>query len=222
MRNRIKKVSALSAFCVVVVALSVLTGCKPADTGKLLVAQVDLVPTGSAMKALVWCIPAGSFFPVSGATVTVNGESVPEFFGNLSLSLTAVSPGQNVTLQFSFEDIDILKTLAMPAKPNITTAAATHAATDSILIEWDAVSPTLDNIAVSVSSSYTNSSNGYTAVLAANAINHTIPGSTFLPGQGSIPVIVEAMNKTTDLGSSAMAGSIYQVGNQSSVVIATN
>ena len=168
------------------------------------------------------CLPTGSQVPVSGATVTVNGESLPELFGNLSFNLLAVAPGQNVTLHFVYQDIDILKTLVMPNKPDITTLSAAHDATGGILIEWNLVNPPLDNITVSVSSSYTKSPNGYTAVLSNTATGHTIPANTLKTSQISIPVIVEAMNQTTNLGSSVISGSVYQVGNQDEVEIETN
>lgn len=222
MSNRTVNVGVLSALCALAVSLGVLSGCSEPAKGKLLIAQVDLLPSSAAMQAFVVCLPAGSQLPVSGATVTVNGESVPEFFGNFSLSLPAVSSGQNVTLHFAYEDIDILSTLVMPAKPSITTGSGTYAATDPITIGWALISPAPDNIVVSVPYYYTNSTNGYTAVISGALTSHTIPGSTFISGQGSIPVVVEAMSKTTDLGSSMIVGSYYMVGNQSSVPITTS
>jgi hypothetical protein len=89
MRNRIVKVGVLSAFCAIAVSLSVLTGCAdPGDKRKLLIAQVDLTYSSTTMQAFVWCIPAGSHFPVDGTstTVTVNGEPVPSsIYGNTAV-----------------------------------------------------------------------------------------------------------------------------------------
>jgi hypothetical protein len=221
MKNRIRNVGILPAFGVIAICLGALLGCDQSGGGNVLAAQVDLLPAGTAMQAYVVCLPSGSLMPVSGATVTVNGESVPEFFGNLSFNLAPVIVGADVTLHFVYQDIDILKALAMPAKPSNLTGAGTFPATNSITIGWDLFNPAPDNITVSVISGYTNSSDGYTAVLAGTAITHIIPGGTLKAGQLSIPVIVEAMHKTTDFGSSVGAGSFYSVGNQSSVNVAT-
>lgn len=222
MRNRIKNVGVLSALCVVAVTLSVLVGCEPAAKGMLLAAEVDLT-SGGDMQAIVLCIESGSYLPVDSATVTVNGQDVPpSFLGNMSFTLTPVAPAANVTMHFSYEDIDILKTLMMPSKPTALTGAGTYAATSAIPIGWTQVSPIPDNIAISVTSGYTNSSDGYTAVIPGNSVSHSIPANTFKTNQPAITVIVEAMNSTTNLGSSVLAGSIYQVANQEELTITTN
>jgi hypothetical protein len=165
------------------------------------------------MQAVVACTESGSLFPVDSATVTVNGEDVPpSFLGNISFTLTPVAPAADVTMHFSFEDVDILKTLVMPTKPPAVTNNRQTLVTSPITISWGTITPTPDNVEVSVSFN-TQSGDPFSAVLPGDTTTYDIPANTLI-ASSSITVMVAALNSTTNLGSSVMAGSIYQVGNQ--------
>lgn len=221
MRNRIRNFGILSAFCVVAAALSILTGCDSGAKEMLLAAEVDLT-SGNAMQAIVLCLEEGSYLPVDSATVTVNGLPVPaSFLGNISYSLNpAAAAGEDVTMHFSFEDIDIQKTLVMPEKP-FDLASTDTDSDQTILITWSLVNNAQDHVVVFIASG-TRNGDTYSVSLPGSATSHTIPAKTLKAGQFSVPVIVEAMNSTTNLGSSVGAGSVYQVANQGEVDIDTD
>jgi hypothetical protein len=219
MRKRLNNVGILPALCVAAVALGALTGCDT-NKGKLLVADVGLT-SGGAMVASVVCLEGGSLFPVDSATVTVNGLDVPpSFLGNISFSLVpAAAAGDDVTMHFSFDDVDILKTLKMPAKPTAVTKSATTVSTP-ITINWSGVAGPPNNIVVSVSFD-TVSGDPFSVTLPGTATTCDIPANTLLSGK-SITVIVAATNSTTNLGSSVTAGSFYLVENQEEVNFTSN
>jgi hypothetical protein len=72
---------------------------------------------------------------------------------------------------------------------------------------------------VSISGIYTVSTDSYTVVLPSTATTHTIPSNILKSPQAAVIVIVAAVNSTTNLGSSVMAGSGYQVANEDWVSI---
>ncbi len=212
MRNR-PNVGILSALCVVAVALGALIGCDT-NKGKLLAAEVDWLAAGG-FGAFVVCIEGGALFPVETATVTVNGQDVPpSFLGNISYTLNPIAVGDDVTMHFSFDDVDILKTLKMPAKP-LNVVAATTLVTNPITISWNLVAPPLDNVVVSVSSN-TATGDPFSVTVPSTWTSYDIPANILLSGK-PITVTVAAVNSTTNLGSSVMAGSVYVVANQEDV-----
>jgi hypothetical protein len=225
MRNRIGMVGILSVMCALALTFGVLTGCTPGGGNDkyLFAAEVDLLPGGN-MQALVACVPEGEYFPVDGSltTVTVNGEPVPPWIlGNYSNSLTAVSQGDNVTLHFAYKDMNVQKTLTMPAAPNITTALVSFDSTLPKTIAWDPILPTPDSFAIMLPSSATVSGDTFTEFVSGNSTSYVIPGGTLLASTPFL-VTVEALNKTSSLGSSAMPGSVYMVGNQDQVSMSTD
>ncbi len=220
MRNRMKNVGMLAAFCVAAACVAVLAGCNPASGGGLLLAA-DVHTNGGFTDATIIGIQDKTTI-VSSATVKVNGTTVPFFFfGNIS-SVPLINVGDPVTLHFADKDVDVQSTLTMPDVPtSITIPPATYYATNSLPLTWTSpATGTWDNIVVTVSSSYTVSSDGFTATLGPGVTSYTLPPNILTPG-GSVPIIVEAMNSTTSLGS-VSAGSVYQVANQAQLNITVN
>lgn len=219
MRNRIENVGILSALCGIATALSMLVGCSSGgDGGVLLAAEVD---TKSGTTIATVAAVQDKTTLIDTATVTVNGTTVPFFLVAYIGGVPLIGAGANVTLHFVYKDIDIQKALTMPDVPNITSPlpGATFTPGNTVPLTWDAPpSGTWDNIVVSISGTYTVSSDEYTAILPANATGHIIPGNVLDSPQSAVTVIVEAMNSTTNLGS-VRAGSFYQVANQDSVSI---
>ena len=220
MKNRIKNVGILSAFCVVVLFAAVLSGCNPSSGGGLLLAA-DVHNNGGFTDATIIGIQDKTTI-VDSATVTVNGTTVPFFlFGNIS-SVLLINAGNPVTLHFTYQNVDVQSTLTMPDVPTITTVApgSGASASSTFLLNWTLPGTVnWQNIVVTVSSLYTVSSNGFTATLAPGATSYTLPANILT--LGSALIIVEAVNSTTSLGS-AGAGSVYQVANQAQLSITVN
>jgi len=179
MRNRIKNVGILSAFCVVVLLVAVLSGCNSNSGGVLLAAEVH--NNGSATTATVAGVQDKTT-PITDATVTVNTTTLGLFFiVYLGTVTPTVAVGQDVTVHFASKDLDVTSTLKMPDVPTTvaTTAASPLPPSTTLPLTWNLPAGTYGNIVVSVSSLYTVSSDGFTATLPAGTASYTIPANTF-------------------------------------------
>ncbi len=213
-------------FCLVFVSL-VLGSCEPpGDAAKptdILAVEVDLLPDGSAMQGLAMYMKPDSLTPVMdpSVVVTVNGEALsPSFFGYMSSTLTAVSPGSAVGLHFDSGNVQLDRSLTMPAKP-VVTAPASADPSGPITISWGALSPAPQYYYVLVSPLYTVSGNELQGTFDGSKTSCTIDAGTLLAND-FLPVVVEAANVETSLGTLNLSMYDFVVANQTEVTIDTN
>ena len=124
MRNRMKNVGILTAFCVVALFCSRADRVHPRRREReQRGAAAEVHDNGGFTTATVVGVQDQTT-PITDATVTVNGNVVNLFFlayyGTFTPAFTVGGP---VALHFASKDLDVTSTLTMPDKPTITTTA---------------------------------------------------------------------------------------------------